>query len=156
VAEVKKKNIKNQTTPGVMLRSEFNSRSLSNAPEIERFENPLKPRYDGPPVRLARADGAPDPIWLCVICHSKDLAEERHRFWLWNRSRFVCNECGATLQQVGDKYMLSRVPSRDHHIWQKYAGKMLYSREWANIANGGLSDEEIIVSWSPYARPAND
>jgi hypothetical protein len=78
----------------------------------------------------------------------KELSQERHFFWFWRRSRFICNECGTTLQQVGDKYKLTRVTNPESAVWRKYAGKILYSREWANIANGGLSDEEIAVSWT--------
>lgn len=48
--------------------------------------------------------------------------------------------------------MLSRVPNEGSYICQKYAGKLLYSREWANIANGGLSDEEIIENLGPRGR----
>jgi hypothetical protein len=110
--------------------------------------NPLKPRYGRSLEGLTLGDDRPNPIHLCVTCRSKDLSRETHLFWLWRRWCFVCNECGTALQQVGDKYKLVRVVDSESAIWRKYAGKILYSREWANIANGGLSDEEIVVSWS--------
>jgi hypothetical protein len=107
--------------------------------------NPLKPRYSRSVETLASGENTPSPIYLCVTCRSKDLFQETHFFWLWKRWRFVCNECGTTLQQVGDKYKLARVAETGSAVWGKYGGKTLYSREWANIANGGLSDEEIIA-----------
>jgi hypothetical protein len=111
--------------------------------------NPLKPRYSRRALEaMVTGEDKPNPIALCVTCRSKDLSRETHFFWLWKRWRFVCNECGTTLQQVGGKYMLARVPDAGSQLWQKYAGKFLYSREWANIANGGLSDDEITANFA--------
>jgi|SRR2546430_17685079 hypothetical protein len=125
-----------RTTPAVPLRP---SKSGTN---------PLKPRYGRPLETPTTLEDKPNPIALCVTCRSKDLFQETNLFWFWLRWRFVCNECGTTLQQVGDKYKLTRVVDLESPVWRKYAGKILYSREWANIANGGLSDEEIVASWS--------
>lgn|SRR5262249_52505659 len=138
-----------RTVPAVPLhRNEFDP-SLSC--ETVR-PNPLKPRYSRPFEALTVGKDMPNPIYLCVSCRSKDLSKTLHFFWLWRRCRFVCNECGTALQQIGDRYKLVRVPNSESAVSQKYAGKVLYSREWANIANGGLSDEEIIVSWNSSAR----
>jgi hypothetical protein len=134
-----------QTTPGVPLRRSEPCATSAN-PLVQ--PNPLKPRYGRSIETLAMGQDKPNPIALCVTCRSKDLSQGSHFFWLWKRWRFVCNECGPTLQQVGDKYKLVRVTDSESTVWRKYAGKILYSREWANIANGGLSDEEIIVSWT--------
>jgi hypothetical protein len=81
-------------------------------------------------------------------CRSKELSEQTHSFWFWRRRRYICNECGTTLEQVNDKYKLVCVADSENAVWQKYAGKALYSREWANIANGGLSDDELVASWT--------
>ena len=132
-----------QTTPKIPLH-EFDP----SLPFTTAQTNPLKPRYSRTLEELATAEDKPNPIALCVSCRSKDLSRETHLFWLWRRWRFVCDECGTTLQQVRDKYKLVRVVNSESTIWRKYAGKILYSREWANIANGGLSDDEIIVSWN--------
>lgn len=139
-----------QTTPRVPLRHSEFDRPLSCATSANQpVENPLKPRYSCRSLETpATVQDKPNQIALCVTCRSKDLSEESHFFWLWKRSRFVCNECGTTLQQVGDKYKLARVADTGGAVWRKYAGKALRSREWANIANGGLSDEEITASWN--------
>lgn len=129
-----------QTTPAVPLRPSAGSANPHAQP------NPLKPRYSRPLEALTAGEDRPNPIRLCVTCRSKDLSRETHFFWLWRRWRFVCNECGTILQQVGDRYKLVRVTDSESAVWQKYAGKVLYSREWANIANGGLSDDEIIAN----------
>jgi hypothetical protein len=73
------------------------------------------------------------------------LLQKTQFFWFCKRWRFECKECNATLQQVGDKYQLTQVSDKGSIIWHKYGRKTLYSREWANIANGGSSDEEIIA-----------
>jgi hypothetical protein len=125
--------------------SEFDRSSPCATSENQLVEpNPLKPRYSCRSLETpTTGENKPNPIALCVTCRSKDLSQESHFFWLWKRWRFVCNECGTTLQQVGSKYKLARVPDTGSLLWQKYAGKILYSREWANIANGGLSDDEF-------------
>jgi hypothetical protein len=132
-----------KTTPAVPLR-----RSAPSGAKPFVQPNPLKPRYSPSLETFGTEKDKPNPIFLCVTCRSKDLSQKSHFFWLWKRWRFVCNECGTTLQQVGDKYKLSLVTDPESTVWRKYAGKILHSREWANIANGGLSDEEIIVSWT--------
>lgn len=139
------------TTPKVPLR-EFDPSLPFTSPPLPQ-PNPLKPCYSRSLETLATMEDKPNPIVLCVTCRSKDLSQKSHFFWLWKRWRFVCNECGTTLQQVGDKYMLSLVTDPESTVWRKYAGKILYSREWANIANGGLSDEEIILSWTSSRFP---
>lgn len=117
-----------------------------------RQPNPLKPRCSVALETLTTREDEPNPITLCVTCRSKDLSEQTQFRWLWRRRRFVCNECGTTLEQVGDKYKLIRAPDSESAVGRKYAGKVLYRREWANIANGGLSDDEIIASWTkPYS-----
>lgn len=108
---------------------------MSAKPTIQR--NPLKPDVQSL-TTLPTGNSKPNPIVLCVMCRSRDISQETHLFWLWKRWRFVCNECGTSLQQVGEKYMLTRVPDMGSAVWQKYAGKILRRREWANIANGGL------------------
>lgn len=135
-----------QTTPKVPLRAFDPSLPFTTHPLAQ--PNPLKPRYSRSLEPLATMEDKPNPIVLCVTCRSKDLSQKSHFFWLWKRWRFVCNECGTTLQQVGEKYMLVCVGDSESAVGRKYGGKILYSREWANIANGGLSDEEIIASWS--------
>src|SRR5262249_32817155 len=100
---------------------------------------------------LRTREDNPNPVALCVTCRSKELLEQAHFFLFWRRRRYICNECGTTLEQVGDKYKLVWVVDSEHPIGQKYTGKALYSREWANIANGGLSDEELIARWSGKA-----
>jgi hypothetical protein len=97
------------------------------------------PQYYGlDPAWSEKTSDEPNPIVVCVTCRSKDISEKRGK----GRS-FICNECGTELQQVGDKYKLVRVPDTDSFIWQRYADKTLFRREWSNIANGGLSDDEI-------------
>jgi hypothetical protein len=132
-----------------MQHSGLDRSSLCAMSENQLAENPLKPHYSRRPLEIpTTGENKPNPIALCVTCRSKDLAQENHFFWLWKRWRFVCNECGTTLQQVGDKYRLARVVDPESTVWRKYAGQTLYSREWANIANGGLSDDELVASWS--------
>ena len=139
-----------RTVPVMPLRRSEIDRSLPGATCANPLKqpNPLKPRYVGLLKTLATGEGKPNPIVLCVTCRSKDLSQESHFFWLWKRWRFVCKECGTTLQQVGDKYKLACVPDTGSAVRLRYAGKSLRSREWANIANGGLSDEEITASWN--------
>jgi len=134
------------TVPVVPLqRSDFDQ----YAPGTNRLsENPLKPRYSRHIISaMLKAEDRPNPIALCPACRSRNLSQEIHFFWVWKRWRFVCNECGTTLQQVADKYELTQVPDTGNHIWLKYGHKTFYSREWANIANGGLSDDEIITNF---------
>jgi hypothetical protein len=116
-------------------------------------ENPLKPRYSRDSIKtMLAADDRPNPIALCPACRSRNLSQETHFFWLWKRWRFVCKECSTTFQQVGDKYRLTQVSDTGGPIWRKYGLKTLYSCEWANIANGGSSDDEIIANLAK--RPA--
>jgi hypothetical protein len=139
-----------KTVPAVPLRDSEIDRSSPSGTSADALAqpNPLKPRYSRPLETLATAEDKPNPVVLCVTCRSKDLSHDSHFFWFWKRSRFVCNECGTALQQVGEKYKLARVADTECAVWRRYAGKSLYSREWANIANGGLSDEEISASTS--------
>ena len=88
---------------------------------------------------LETGEDRPNPIFVCVTCRSKDLSHA-------SKGKIECNECGTTLQQVGEKYMLARVVDPASLVWRKYTGKALYSREWGNIAKGGLSDDEIIAN----------
>jgi hypothetical protein len=135
------------TVPLVPLqRGDFNQYPPeSNQPP----ENPLKPRYSHQSIKaMLAAEDRPNPIALCPACRSRTLSQEIHFFWFWKRWRFVCKECSATLEQVGDKYQLTQVPDTGSVIWRKYGQKTLHSREWANIANGGLSDDEIIADLS--------
>jgi hypothetical protein len=137
--------------------SEFDRSSPCATSENQLVEpNPLKTRYSCRSLETpTTGENKPNPIALCVTCRSKDLSQESHFFWLWKRWRFVCNECGTTLQQVGSKYKLARVPDTGSLLWQKYAGKILYSREWANIANGGLSDDEFIANLASRQAASN-
>jgi ribosomal protein L37AE/L43A len=110
-------------------------------------ENPLKPRYSRRSIKaMLAAEDRPNAIVLCPVCRSRNLLQKTHFFWLWNCWRFVCNECSTTLQQAGDKYRLTQVFDTGNPTWRKYGQRTLYSREWANIANGGLSDDEIIAN----------
>jgi helicase HerA-like protein len=120
---------------------------LAEAEELARrgLRSPLtipSPQYyELDPAWLEKTSDEPNPIVLCITCRSKDISEERGE----GRS-FICNECGTILQQVGDKYKLVRTPDVDSLVWQRYGGKTLFGREWSNIANDGLSDDEIIAN----------
>jgi hypothetical protein len=117
--------------------------------------NPLNPRYNSPTIKsLVTGEDKPNPIHLCVVCRSKDISQETHLFWFWKRWRFVCNECGTTLQQVGSRYMLACVPDTESSIWRKYGQKILRSGEWANIANGGFSDDELTANFAKWQAAA--
>ena len=114
--------------------------------------NSLNPGYSVP---LGESSGgSPLPIVLCVTCRSKDISSKK-RLWQSNAITFVCNDCGTALEQVGDQYKLTHVADTGSSVWQKYAGKILYRREWANIAQGGYSDEELAIRWGS-AGVAND
>jgi hypothetical protein len=80
----------------------------------------------------------PKPIVRCIACRSTNILEEAAK----GRS-FVCKECGTTLEQVTDKYKLVRVADTGS-VPQRYVGKVLFRREWSNIANGGLADDERV------------
>jgi hypothetical protein len=117
-------------------------------------DNPLKPRYSRHSIKaMLEAEDRPNPIALCPVCRSETLSKKTHVFWFWKRWRFECKECNSTLQQVGEKYQLTHVSDTESVIWRKYGQRMLYSREWANIANGGLSDDEIIANLPAAAAP---
>jgi hypothetical protein len=128
-------------------RRDASRKLLAEAEELARrgLRSPLQipsPQYYGlDPLWSEKTSDEPNPIVVCVTCQSKDISEKRG-----NGRSFICNECGTELQQVGDKYKLARVPDRDSLIWQRYADKMLFRREWSNIANGGLSDDEIVAN----------
>src|SRR5262252_8067113 len=92
------------TTPKVQLRQFDPSLPFTTPPLAQ--PNPLKPRYNRSLETLATMEDKPNPIFLCVTCRSKDLSQQTHFFWFWRRWRFVCNECGTALQQVGEKYKL--------------------------------------------------
>ena len=109
--------------------------------------NPLGPGYSVP-LGAPSSEDIPLPIVLCVTCRSKDISSKR----LWRATIFVCNDCGTTLEQVGDQYKLTHVTDTGCSVWQKYAGKILFRREWSNIALGGYSDEELAIMWAPVVR----
>ena len=104
--------------------------------------NPLGPGYSVP-LGAPSSEDIPLPIVLCVTCRSKDISSKR----LWRATIFVCNDCGTTLEQVGDQYKLTHVADTGSPVWQKYGGKTLFRREWSNIAQGGYSDEELTTRW---------
>jgi hypothetical protein len=118
----------------------------SSLPEVSPMMDPPKTgsifnQYSPLETLLASID-EPNPIYLCARCRSKDFAwTESHV--LGHHRFFVCNECGTKLRQVGEKYKLDHVADMSCDLWEKYGGQTLYSREWANIANGGLSDAEF-------------
>src|SRR5215831_20951146 len=112
-----------QTTPTIPLRLS-EATTTTNLPVQP---NPLKPRYSVAFETAATSEDKPNPIFLCVTCRSKDLSQQTHLFWFWRRWRFVCNECGTALQQVGEKYKLVCVGDSESAIGRKYGGKILYS-----------------------------
>jgi Holliday junction resolvasome RuvABC ATP-dependent DNA helicase subunit/uncharacterized tellurite resistance protein B-like protein len=108
--------------------------------------NPLYPAYSVPLGASSVEGDAPLPIVLCVTCRSKNISSKK-RFWHSNAITFVCNDCGTALEQVGDRYKLTHVTDTGSPVWQKYAGKILYRREWSNIALGGYSDQDLAIKW---------
>jgi hypothetical protein len=123
------------------------ARRRSHRRRVERVEpymNSLNPGYSVPLGESPAEGDTPLPIVLCVTCRSKNISSKK-RLWQSNAITFVCNDCGTALEQVGDQYKLTHVTDTGSSVWQKYAGKILYRREWANIAQGGYSDEELAI-----------
>jgi hypothetical protein len=77
---------------------------------------------------------------VCVTCRSKNISSKKSLGRKSNAITFVCNDCGTALEQVRDQYKLTHVTDTGSSVWQKYAGKILFRREWSNIALGGYSD----------------
>ena len=142
------------TTAAIRTTDVPTASNLLNSTSVERPEpymNSLNPGYSVPLGASSADGGSPLPIVLCVTCRSKDISSKK-RLWQSNAITFVCNDCGTALEQVGDQYKLTHVTDTESPIWQKYAGKILYRREWANIAQGGYSDEELAIRWGSAGR----
>ena len=137
------------TTAAIRTTDVSTASNLLNSTSVERAEpymNSLNPGYSVPLGASSAEGGIPLPIVLCVTCRSKEISSKK-RLWQPNVITFVCNDCGTALEQVGDQYKLTHVADTGSSVWQKYAGKILYRREWANIAQGGYSDEELAIRW---------
>lgn len=70
------------------------------------------------------------------------LVEKRGLLGIGKHQDVECNLCGAVFVPKGKGYKLSKVNDTSSATWKAYGNKVLKEHEWANIANGGLSDEE--------------
>lgn len=82
--------------------------------------------------------------WLdkCPVCQFGILSAitKKKLFGLVTTDEYKCANCGATFARKEEKYKLFQVQDISNTIWQDYGEKRLTSREWKNIAYGGMSD----------------
>ena len=53
-----------------------------------------------------------------------------------------CNNCGAILLKIHEKYCLVEIRDMNYTNWERYHHQTLTVREWNTIAQGGISDSE--------------
>ncbi|MBA7619589.1 hypothetical protein ES703_26928 [subsurface metagenome] len=89
---------------------------------------------------------AEESSWLnkCPVCKagSLSLATEKRRFGLGAKQKAICG-CGAVFRRRGDVYELETGGDYSSPTWQEYGRHFLSSREWASIAQGGMSDAKL-------------
>jgi len=81
--------------------------------------------------------------WLskCPVCKAGSLAlvTTKGRFGLGANERAVC-ACGAVFERRDNVYQLKTGGDYSSAVWQEYGSQFLAAREWAAIAQGGMSD----------------
>ncbi len=91
-------------------------------------------------------------IKRCVACGSERLSvdEEKGGFlWSSKYQTVSCADCGTKFRkEIGGKWRLYATThaifenGRENKVWQHYSSQEATAREWVNIGNGGVSDEE--------------
>lgn len=102
-------------------------------------------------------------IWIekCPVCGNGPVVYHDHKGMLGLTTIHICEceSCGSTFKKKGKNYQLTRVNDQLNSTWQEYGKQVLTEREWANIANGGISDakqqELDINSWLVDASNGN-
>lgn len=82
--------------------------------------------------------------WLakCPVCKSGQLRETLRKklFGLVATKSVDCNKCGALFIKRRERHKLSKAQDTANPVWKNYRNQTLTTREWKNIAYGGMSD----------------
>lgn len=79
----------------------------------------------------------------CPICGGSITYVEKKKIF-GKSKKYTCqnNECLTILVPEKDRIFMNVTKKKDSDIWKRYRHKRLTLREWKNIAEGGLTDEE--------------
>lgn len=87
-----------------------------------------------------------DAVWLrkCPACKKSKLVPSlREEFLGLIEKRIVeCEKCGAIFVKSGEVYKFFKISDSSNAVWREYGNETLTTKEWVNIAKGGMSDKK--------------
>ena len=110
-------------------------------PSVAKQRNePLSNGQDLATIKHCIACGS-DQIWITV--------KQGGILWLGKYQILACAKCGTKLRKKlsgSDSWQLYETGDKNSRVWQGYGQQTLTSREWVNIGNGGMSDQQQRVA----------
>ena len=82
----------------------------------------------------------------CIVCGAGSMLRKKETFFLdifdlFSSEVLVCEKCKAKFRKLGSSYKFIKTNNTESDIWKEYGRQTLTAREWINIENGGMSDE---------------
>ena len=79
----------------------------------------------------------------CINCKQNTSLHLYKKNFLLDKNIHFCTNCGLTLEEAGDKFLLSDISDRNNRMWTSYKHKFLTMPDWERIANGGMSSDDF-------------